>query len=73
MRLSTAQSDRAAGVLLGQACGDAFGVPYEFGRPPVPRQGRRGDGRRRCAVFDVLPEARGHGAMWDAAEFGGAR
>lgn len=23
--------DRAAGVLLGQACGDALGVPYEFG------------------------------------------
>ncbi len=25
------QADRAAGVLLGQACGDALGVPYEFG------------------------------------------
>lgn len=36
MRLSTAQTDRAAGVLLGQACGDALGVPYEFGRPPGP-------------------------------------
>lgn len=24
-------ADRAAGVLLGQACGDALGVPYEFG------------------------------------------
>ena len=23
--------DRAAGVLLGQACGDALGVPYEIG------------------------------------------
>jgi ADP-ribosyl-[dinitrogen reductase] hydrolase len=30
VRLSAAQSDRAAGVLLGQACGDALGVPYEF-------------------------------------------
>lgn len=29
-RLSAAQSDRAAGVLLAQACGDALGVPYEF-------------------------------------------
>src|SRR5665647_620899 len=29
-RLSPAQSDRAAGVLLAQACGDALGVPYEF-------------------------------------------
>lgn len=26
--------DRAAGVLLGQACGDALGVPYEFATPP---------------------------------------
>lgn len=32
--LSTAQHDRAAGVILGQACGDALGVPYEFERPP---------------------------------------
>ena len=31
MRLTTVQRDRAAGVLLGQACGDALGVPYEFG------------------------------------------
>lgn len=26
--------DRASGVLLGQACGDALGVPYEFAWPP---------------------------------------
>ncbi|GAA5161343.1 hypothetical protein GCM10011366_09450 [Ornithinimicrobium tianjinense] len=31
MQLSPAQTDRAAGVLLGQAVGDALGVPYEFG------------------------------------------
>lgn len=36
MRLTTAQLDRAAGVLLGQAVGDALGVPYEFGAPPGP-------------------------------------
>jgi ADP-ribosylglycohydrolase len=30
LRLTAAQSDRAAGVLLAQACGDALGVPYEF-------------------------------------------
>ena len=35
-RLTAAQSDRAAGVLLATACGDALGVPYEFGRPPGP-------------------------------------
>jgi ADP-ribosyl-[dinitrogen reductase] hydrolase len=35
MKLSTAQTDRAAGVLLGMACGDALGAGYEFG-PPLP-------------------------------------
>ncbi len=30
--------DRAAGVLLGTAVGDALGVPYEFGTPPGPGQ-----------------------------------
>lgn len=34
MKLDTAQTDRAAGVLLGQAVGDALGVPYEFTTPP---------------------------------------
>ena len=33
LHLSTAQSDRAAGVLLGMACGDALGAGYEFGPP----------------------------------------
>ncbi|MBW6439260.1 ADP-ribosylglycohydrolase family protein [Actinoplanes hulinensis] len=28
--LNAVQGDRAAGVLLGAACGDALGVPYEF-------------------------------------------
>jgi ADP-ribosylglycohydrolase len=35
MTLTTAQTDRAAGVLLGMACGDALGAGYEFG-PPLP-------------------------------------
>lgn len=35
MKLSTAQTDRAAGVLLASAAGDALGVPYEFARPPA--------------------------------------
>ncbi|MEX0429418.1 ADP-ribosylglycohydrolase family protein [Nocardioides sp. DS6] len=34
-RRRTDLHDRAAGVLLGQACGDALGVPYEFGTPPA--------------------------------------
>src|SRR3954465_4670360 len=31
MRLEPKMVDRAAGVLLGAAAGDALGVPYEFG------------------------------------------
>ena len=34
-RLNTAQVDRAAGVLLATAAGDALGAGYEFG-PPLP-------------------------------------
>ncbi|GAB4066949.1 hypothetical protein GCM10028777_21480 [Angustibacter speluncae] len=33
--MDEATRERAAGVLLGQACGDALGVPYEFAAPPV--------------------------------------
>lgn len=33
--MATTEQDRAAGVLLGQACGDALGVPHEFAAPPV--------------------------------------
>lgn len=36
MKLTTAQNDRAAGVLLATAVGDALGVPYEFATPPAP-------------------------------------
>ncbi len=35
-RLSPAQSDRAAGVLLAMAAGDALGAGYEFGPPLAP-------------------------------------
>src|SRR3712207_6159372 len=35
-RLSAAQSDRAAGVLLAMAAGDALGAGYEFGPPLGP-------------------------------------
>lgn len=35
MTLTTAQRDRAAGVLLATAAGDALGAGYEFG-PPLP-------------------------------------
>lgn len=31
--VETPVADRAAGVLVGQACGDALGVPYEFAKP----------------------------------------
>ena len=33
MTLTTAQLDRAVGVLLGTAAGDALGAAYEFGPP----------------------------------------
>jgi ADP-ribosylglycohydrolase/protein-tyrosine phosphatase len=36
MTLTTAQVDRACGVLLGTATGDALGAPYEFGPPRGP-------------------------------------
>ena len=38
-KLGSVRLDRAAGVLLGQACGDALGVPYEF-HPPMPADER---------------------------------
>ena len=45
MQLTSPQHDRAAGVLLGQACGDALGVPYEFGTAPLdPATGPRMEG-----------------------------
>src|SRR5258705_4948243 len=36
MELTTAQLDRAVGVLLGTAAGDALGAAYEFARPGGP-------------------------------------
>ena len=36
MELTTAQLDRAVGVLLGTAAGDALGAAYEFGPPRGP-------------------------------------
>jgi len=36
MTLTTAQLDRAIGVLLGTAAGDALGAAYEFGPPRGP-------------------------------------
>jgi ADP-ribosyl-[dinitrogen reductase] hydrolase len=33
MKLTSAQSDRAAGVVLAMACGDALRAGYEFGPP----------------------------------------
>jgi ADP-ribosyl-[dinitrogen reductase] hydrolase len=37
MTLTTAQLDRACGVLLGTAAGDSLGAPYEFGPPRGPK------------------------------------
>jgi ADP-ribosylglycohydrolase/protein-tyrosine phosphatase len=41
MTLLPAQVDRAAGVLLGAACGDALGAGYEFGVASPPPVGQR--------------------------------
>jgi len=35
MKLDSKQIDSAVGVLVGQAAGDALGVPYEFGTRPL--------------------------------------
>jgi ADP-ribosylglycohydrolase len=40
VQLDAMQEDRAAGVLLGAACGDALGVPYEFGSRPLEGEPR---------------------------------
>jgi ADP-ribosyl-[dinitrogen reductase] hydrolase len=37
MKLTSAQSHRAAGVMLAMACGDALGAPYEFAEPPAEK------------------------------------
>src|SRR5919202_3025154 len=52
VRLDAIQSDRAAGVLLGAACGDALGVPYES-------DSRRLDGPPRMLGGGLGPYAPG--------------
>ncbi len=37
MKLTTPQSDRAAGAVLAMACGDALGAPFET-NPPLPAE-----------------------------------
>ncbi len=39
MKLDSAQTDRACGVLVGAACGDALGAGYEFGVAALPPEG----------------------------------
>lgn len=39
MQLTTAQTDRACGVILGSAVGDALGAGYEFGCAAVGPDG----------------------------------
>ncbi len=45
MTLTTAQLDRACGVLLGTAAGDSLGAAYEFGPPRGPELEVDGRGR----------------------------
>lgn len=51
--LSGPQLDRAAGVLLATACGDALGAGYEFG-PPIPAH---------------VPIRMNGGGMWEPGEW----
>ncbi|MBB2987104.1 ADP-ribosylglycohydrolase family protein [Terracoccus luteus] len=44
MPVSPLVVDRAAGCLLGEACGDALGVPYEMAAPPVGEAVMKGGG-----------------------------
>jgi ADP-ribosylglycohydrolase len=44
MIMRSDRDDRVAGVLLGQAVGDAIGAPYEFRTPPAYGQARFGRG-----------------------------
>ena len=44
MKLEVHQLDRAAGVLVGQACGDALRVPYESGSAPLGEPEMKGGG-----------------------------
>ena len=44
MSVSPLVVDRAAGCLLGEACGDALGVPYEMSAPPVGEAVMKGGG-----------------------------
>ena len=37
--MTSVNVDRAVGVLVGAAAGDALGVPYEYGSRPLPRPG----------------------------------
>jgi ADP-ribosyl-[dinitrogen reductase] hydrolase len=54
MRLDALQTDRAVGVLLGSAVGDALGVPYEHGSrslEPQPQMHGGGLGRLRPGAW----------------------
>lgn len=53
MKLTAIQRDRAAGVLLATAAGDALGAPFEFG-PPQPQ---------------TVPVEMTGGGAWDAGEW----
>lgn len=45
--MDSAMKDRAAGVLLGQGCGDSLGVAYEFDTPPTGEARMLGGGLGR--------------------------
>ncbi len=62
--LTEDQIDHALGALIGSACGDALGAPFQFGPPGQYSQ------RFPRAVFDGTGEMIGGGSFgWEAGEF----
>lgn len=57
MELTAAQLDRACGVLLATAAGDALGAPFEFGAPLGPNV--------RVAIDDEISR----NSMWETGEW----
>ena len=53
MKLTSAQRDRAVGALIGMACGDALGAPYEF----------------QSARINGEPVTMSGGGLWRAGEW----
>ncbi len=68
--LTTEQRDRAAGVLLGAACGDALGVPYEFAPRPYGPPEMIGGGLGPYAPGEYSDDTQMHACVAEVAALG---